>query len=264
MHDHHAPPMPDADGRIVELRQYTLHPGRRDALIGLFDHVFIEPQEAVGMSVIGQFRDLDDADRFVWLRGFADLAARQAGLTAFYGGPVWQAHRDAANATMIDSDDVLLLAPAWPGAGIETKKPRERAAPAATGQPPGALAITIHHLSAPADDGLLQRCRDEWGPAAARAGARRQGWYVTHPGPNNFPRLPVREGVQVLVHGALYDSLAALDAAGSDPDLGDRLQTSSSATTPAPATVRLRLQPTARSALHAGAHFPTPAKETLR
>ncbi len=40
---------------IVELRQYTLHPGQRDVLIELFERIFIEPQEAVGITVIGQF-----------------------------------------------------------------------------------------------------------------------------------------------------------------------------------------------------------------
>jgi quinol monooxygenase YgiN len=88
-----------------------LHPGRRDELIALFDREFVETQEAVGMTVLGQFRDLDDPDRFVWLRSFADMAARKEALTRFYGGPVWRAHRERANATMIDSDDVLLLRP---------------------------------------------------------------------------------------------------------------------------------------------------------
>src|SRR5439155_25048962 len=45
---------------IVELRQYTLHPGKRDAFIDLFERQFIESQEAVGTRMIGQFRDLDD------------------------------------------------------------------------------------------------------------------------------------------------------------------------------------------------------------
>ena len=31
---------------IVELRQYTLHPGQRDVLIDLFDREFVESQEA--------------------------------------------------------------------------------------------------------------------------------------------------------------------------------------------------------------------------
>jgi hypothetical protein len=38
---------------VVELRQYTLVPGGREVLISLFEKVFIESQEANGMTVIG-------------------------------------------------------------------------------------------------------------------------------------------------------------------------------------------------------------------
>jgi NIPSNAP len=89
---------------VIELRRYALHPGARDTLIELFERELVEPQEAVGMRVLGTFRDVDDPDSFVWIRGFADMAARGAGLQAFYGGSVWAEHRDAANATMIDSE----------------------------------------------------------------------------------------------------------------------------------------------------------------
>ena len=88
---------------VFELRRYTLHPGTRDTLIELFDREFVETQEVLGMRVLGTFRDLDDPDQFVWLRGFASMATRAPALEAFYTGPVWHAHRAAANATMIDS-----------------------------------------------------------------------------------------------------------------------------------------------------------------
>lgn len=81
-------PAADIDCQLVELRQYTLHPGERDSLIELFDREFVEPQEAAGMAVMGQFRDLDAPDRFVWLRGFADMDGRARSLAAFYDGPV--------------------------------------------------------------------------------------------------------------------------------------------------------------------------------
>jgi len=99
---------------VIELRQYTLVPGQRETLIDIFDGNFVEPQDAAGMTVIGQFRDLDRPDMFVWLRGFASMDRRRQALAAFYDGPVWAAHRDAANATMIDSDNVLLLRPVSP------------------------------------------------------------------------------------------------------------------------------------------------------
>src|SRR5437763_15643823 len=120
---------------IVELRQYTLHPGKRDVLIDLFDREFIEPQEAIRIKVIGQFRDVDDPDRFVWLRGFREMASRAKALQDFYGGAVWKAHREAANCTMVDSNDVLLLRSATSASGFslenmkrplstQTKSPR--------------------------------------------------------------------------------------------------------------------------------------------
>src|SRR5260370_31902418 len=96
---------------VVELRQYTLHEGTRERLIDLFENEFIESQEALGIRVIGPFRDLEDHNRFGWLRGFPDMDERSRMLAAFYDGPVWRAHHDAANGTMIDSDNVLLLRP---------------------------------------------------------------------------------------------------------------------------------------------------------
>ena len=103
---------------VVELRQYDLVPGTRETLIDIFDSHLVEGQEAEGMAVIGQFRDLDNPDSFVWLRGFADMAARKRALTGFYSGPVWLANRDAANATMLRFDNVLLLRPARPDGGF--------------------------------------------------------------------------------------------------------------------------------------------------
>jgi hypothetical protein len=73
---------------VGELRRYSLHPAQREVLVELFEERFIESQEELGMSLLGQFRDLDDPDGFVWLRGLADMARRGHGLTAFYGGPV--------------------------------------------------------------------------------------------------------------------------------------------------------------------------------
>src|SRR5687767_11335813 len=100
---------------IYELRRYTLRPGTRETLIKLFEREFVETQESAGMDVVGHFRDLDAPDTFPWLRAFADMDSRRAALSAFYGGPAWKAHRDTANATMVDSDDVLLLRPAGHG-----------------------------------------------------------------------------------------------------------------------------------------------------
>ena len=181
---------------VFELRQYTLHPGMRDTLIELFDREFIESQEAVGCQVIGQFRDCDDPNRFVWLRGFADMAARAQALAAFYGGPVWKAHRDAANATMIDSDNVLLLRHVDAGSGIDLAGlPRPPLNATAIPQKP--LFITICHLAEPADETFLSAFEDGVAKQLKAVGAPPLGRFVTEAAANNFPALPVREGENV-------------------------------------------------------------------
>jgi hypothetical protein len=223
---------------VIELRQYTLHPGRRDTLIALFEREFVDSQQALGMTLPGLFRDLDDPDRFVWLRGFADMAARGAALPAFYGGPVWAAHRSVANATMVDSDDVLLLRPAWDGAALPAPL-QPRAAPGETALPAGVLHALVLPLKAPADAALLATCRNL--PAA---GARVLAWYASETAPNNFPRLPVREGEPVLLALALFDAAAAGEAWAGDTEARLRAWA-------ARPTQHLRLAPTARSALHA-------------
>lgn len=166
---------------IVELRQYTLHPGARDTLVDLFEREFVTGQEAAGITLGGRFRDLDDPDRFVWLRSFPDMAARARALHAFYGGPVWQAHREAANATMIDSDDVLLLR----GPGF--------AAPATTGP---VVATICHPLDPTAFADHFER---HLRPALAAAGAPAQAVHLSEHAENTFPALPVRTGEDVLL-----------------------------------------------------------------
>ena len=68
---------------IVELRQYTLHPGQRDVLIELFDANLSKRQEAEGIKVIGIFRRMDAPDQFVWLRGFPRYGQPRPFFTGF-------------------------------------------------------------------------------------------------------------------------------------------------------------------------------------
>lgn len=180
---------------VLELRQYTLHPGRREALIDLFDREFVESQEALGIRLYGQFRDLDDEDRFVWLRGFPDLPARADALAAFYGGPVWREHREAANATMIDSDDVLLLRPAAPDRPVDLGG-RTRPPAGATERPGTLVTVTLYHLP-PGGDEFVDLYLSEVVPLLVDAGAVPLACLRTEPAENNFPALPVRTGVNV-------------------------------------------------------------------
>lgn len=174
---------------VFELRQYTLHPGQRDVLITLFNREFVTGQETVGMRVLGVFRDLDDPDRFVWIRGFPDMATRADKLSAFYTGPVWRAHSAEANATMIDSSNVLLLRAAAPDPAFTV---------------PALMVATIYSLPAPADEEFTRFFDDRMLPLLDKTGAPPLVRLCTEYAENNFPALPVRTGEHTFVWFAAF------------------------------------------------------------
>ena len=195
---------------IVELRQYTLHPRQRDVLIELFESAFIETQQAVGITMIGQFRDLEDPNRFVWLRGFSDMDTRLAALQAFYGGLVWQKYRDVANATMVDSDNVLLLRPACPTSGFYLD-PTDRPQRGAQELPPGLVEATILSFETPPDANFLDFFEGTLAPVLIKSGASILSSFVTEESANTFPALPVREGERVFAWFSRFQDQAAYD-----------------------------------------------------
>ena len=183
---------------VVELRMYTLHPGRRDELIELFEREFVETQESVGIQLPGQFYDLDDPNQFVWLRGFNDMSARQASLDAFYSGPIWKTHREAANATMIDSDNVLLLRRVHPTSGFSFKN-GNRPPRGSRAVQDGFVAATIYYFNKPATPGFISYFENTMQPELARSGGSILAYFMTEDSPNTYPGLPVREGEHVFV-----------------------------------------------------------------
>jgi hypothetical protein len=190
------------EDNVLELRQYTLRRGQRDVLISLFEETLVDPQDVLGAHVLGMFRDLDDPDRFVWVRGFQDLATRQVALTAFYGGPVWLANRGAANATMVDSDNVLLLRPARMGSGIPHRAPN----PAASG---AVISATIYYLGRVDAADFGQVFDQAILPLLVAAGAQPIARLVTETSSNNFPRLPIRENDTAFIWFARWPDTAA-------------------------------------------------------
>jgi hypothetical protein len=175
---------------IVELRRYTMLPGRRDTLIDIFDREFVESHEELGMAVIGQFRDLDDPDQFVWVRGFPSMGMRADALDAFYSGPVWKEHGPAANATMVDTDNVLLLR-------VVSPFPELGQRPLVGAAPPGSVVVaTIHQGDQPFPDGFVPP-----GPSPLAS-------FRTEYAENNFPGLPVRTDVHAFVTFDRFETVA--------------------------------------------------------
>lgn len=243
----------NAPHTVLELRQYTLHPGKRDVLIDIFDRNFVEGQEEQGMRIIGQFRDLDRGDRFVWLRSFADMTSRATALNGFYYGPVWQSHREAANATMVDSDNVLLLKPARPGTGFPViDKPRRPLD--ASGHGDGLLVGSIVYLRPTVPGKFEDFFEHDLRPQLQRAGASIVAELATDHSANSFPPLPVRESENVFVWFMAFKDAAAFEAqrrALADSPQWRELVGKLSLWSYQPIET-LRLQPTARSRLQAG------------
>jgi hypothetical protein len=227
---------------VIELRQYTLKPGQRDALVDIFDRHFVESQESAGMTVIGQFRDRRRPDSFVWLRGFADMESRHKALAAFYDGPIWAAHKAAANVTMLDSDDVLLLRPARPDTAFDMSP---RAVPPKSPETvPTTVLAGIYHVPQPVDAALVSQFEQRVAPTLQSNGVHVEGIFVTESSRNTFTRLPVREGVNVLVW------FGTVERRDMSPEWLERLAGMSALGT---LTVSLLdLEPTSRSALGNG------------
>jgi hypothetical protein len=166
------------------------------------------------------------------------MRARTEGLRSFYGGPVWAANRIAANATMIDSDNVLLL------------RPLDEARSSLL-QPGTSLVVaTIYLLAAPVDDAFKRFFATRAMPLLAATGAPVVARFQTEYAKNDFPALPVREGEHAFLSFSRFTSaadyqrhLAELGRSGEwketvEPELARRLAS--------PVQV-LRLEPTTRS-----------------
>ena len=179
---------------IVELRQYTLQPGKRDVLASLFEREFVPGQQAVGIRLHGEFKDANDPDRWVFIRGFPSMPDRARDLEAFYGGPVWQAHRTEANATMIDSNNVLLLQPA-DGNGFTLARKMT-----------ATMVATIYLLQSPVDPGFLRFFHERMAPVMTSIGAKPVAELKTLEVANNFPKLPIREGEHAFVWFAAFNN----------------------------------------------------------
>jgi hypothetical protein len=237
---------------VLELRQYTLRPGQRDVLIDLFDREFVETQEEAGMAILGQFRDLDRPDRFVWLRGFTDMPSRKQALASFYGAPAWKAHSAQANATMIDTDDVLLLRPVSPDSGFASLAAQRPPAGLAV-PPPSRVLATICYRDRPFDDAFAGFFDHHVRPVLTGAGAAPLACFQTEYSENTFPALPVRTGENAFVWFTRFPSQAGLGdhldwLERPDRGQGHALHMLLAMLSRAPQ--QLRLAPTARSMLH--------------
>ena len=183
---------------IVDLRDYTLLPDKRAALVERFEALFMTEQERLGARMLGTFLDADDPNRFVWLRACPDLETRKRVLTAFYAdGAMWKEHRTEVNSWFVDTDNVLLL------------QPLGELAPPATGDSTVGMYTFVGPSPLPAT--TVEDLRRMIGARITAAGGTLLATFATDPVENNYPNHAIRTGEHGLVWFASYATYKRLD-----------------------------------------------------
>ena len=93
---------------IVEVRSYRIKPGRREEFIKFFETRSIPALRSHGMKILGPLLDLENPNKFVWLRSFPSLDERDQMRDAFYEGELWKNELEAIAMPMLESYDVIL------------------------------------------------------------------------------------------------------------------------------------------------------------
>lgn len=93
---------------IVEVRSYRIKPGKRDEFIRLFETRAVPALRTYGMQITGPFLDVENPNKFVFLRSFPSLEERDRMKDAFYGGELWKNDLENWQWPLLDSYDVIL------------------------------------------------------------------------------------------------------------------------------------------------------------
>lgn len=93
---------------IIEVRSYRITPGKRNEFIKFFETRSIEALQSHGMKVVGPMVDLENPNKFVFLRGFPSMEDLHRMKGDFYGGKLWKEELEKIAMPMIESYDVTL------------------------------------------------------------------------------------------------------------------------------------------------------------
>lgn len=186
---------------VIELRNYLIKEGKRDAFIDYFETHFIESQKTLNGYPIGQYRVKGSDDHFCWIRGFENMTTRSAFLPAFYHGAYWKQHRNPANAMIANSDNVHLLRPLVlqndslvpvPYISSSLLHPQER------------IAVVDFYIANTRLEQLLKLFGKNYLPILKNCGVEAYTLWVSEPAPNDFPALPVFQDKNLLVAITFY------------------------------------------------------------
>ena len=178
---------------LFELRNYATRAGRRDQLVDLFERHFLDAYQAAGARVTGTFTHAGDPDRWIWIRAFDDNRSRGEALDGFYSSAEWLARRAAANGTIADISDALLMRPRF-GALAALRAPGHDAS-----RPASIVECLRWFPRAGAEARLADLVLAGVVPLLEQSGAEPAAVLETARLPNAYPRLPLREDAAVVV-----------------------------------------------------------------
>jgi hypothetical protein len=93
---------------IVEVRSYRIKPGMREEFIKMFETRAVPALRKYGMKIVGPLLDVENPNKFVFLRSFPSLEERERMKDAFYGGDIWKNELEPFAMPLLDSYDVIL------------------------------------------------------------------------------------------------------------------------------------------------------------
>jgi hypothetical protein len=92
----------------VEVRSYRIKPGHRDEFIQLFESRAVPALRQYGMKIVGPLLDVENPNKFVFLRSFPSIEERDRMKEAFYGSELWKNELERIAMPLLDSYDVIL------------------------------------------------------------------------------------------------------------------------------------------------------------
>lgn len=191
---------------VIELRRYRCKAGARAQFSRGVDSGFADALEQLGAISFGHFVERAQADSVTWLRGYRNLAARQAVNQALGDDAVWSAHQAQLDALTIDSADVLLLRPLHADSA-----PPALAAVDPLMEPHGAQGIGVAHIVklAPHARARASAATEACFAGYHGRGVTELGVLATLAAPDHVARQPIRSDGHYLVWlGMLRDEAA--------------------------------------------------------
>ena len=94
---------------IIEMRTYTIKPGKRADFLAIFHTKSVPAHREIGMTIAGPFLSVEDPDTFFFMRGFPDLESREPMKAKFYEGDLWKRELESLLMPMIERYDVVVV-----------------------------------------------------------------------------------------------------------------------------------------------------------